>query len=366
MRLIGLDPGLRLTGWGVIDVEGNRLCHVAHGVVRVAVAGPLAERLRALFDGVAAILEAHRPDEAAVEETFVNVNPGSTLKLGQARGVVMLAPARAGLPVFEYAANLVKKSVTGVGHADKRQIAMMVGRLLPGAQAQSDAADALAVAICHAHHRPAAHARSRGGRYDRQAAGHGGLGRRDSAVVDVGGVGYLVVGARRAPCAALAGREVAMLVETIVREDAISLYGFLDPAERDWFRILTTVQGVGAKVALSILSTLAPDEIARAIVAQDRAASSRPAGVGAKLAARLATELKDKAAAFGVVPGVRRPAEPAVAVAGSVNEDAVSALVNLGYRRVEAFGAVARAAQRLGDEAKLDAVIRAGLQELAR
>jgi crossover junction endodeoxyribonuclease RuvC len=156
MRLIGLDPGLRLTGWGVIEVDGNRLRHVAHGVVRVATAGTLAERLRELFEGVAAIVEAQQPIEAAVEETFVNINPGSTLKLGQARGVVVLAPARAGLPVFEYAANLVKKSVTGAGHADKRQIAMMVGRLLPGVEATSDAADALAVAICHAHHRATA------------------------------------------------------------------------------------------------------------------------------------------------------------------------------------------------------------------
>ena len=158
-----------------------------------------------------------------------------------------------------------------------------------------------------------------------------------------------------------------MLVETIVREDAIALYGFLETAERDWFRILTTVQGVGARVALSILSTLSPDEIARAIAAQDRATLSRPAGVGPKLAARLATELKDKAAAFGIASPASSAAEAAApAPAGSLNEDAVSALVNLGYRRVEAFGAVARVSQRLGAEAKLDAVIRAGLQELAR
>jgi len=156
MRLIGLDPGLRLTGWGVIDVEGNRLRHVAHGVVKVAGDRPLAERLAELFEAIAAVVAAQRPLEAAVEETFVNINPGSTLKLGQARGVVMLAPARAGLPVFEYAANLVKKSVTGAGHADKRQIAMMVGVLLPGVEASADAADALAVAICHAHHRATA------------------------------------------------------------------------------------------------------------------------------------------------------------------------------------------------------------------
>ena len=190
----------------------------------------------------------------------------------------------------------------------------------------------------------------------------------DSAVIDVGGVGYLVSASARTLRDLAVGGTATMLVETIVREDAIALYGFLETRERDWFRILTTVQGVGARVALSILSTLSPDEIARAIAAQDRATLSRPAGVGPKLAARLATELKDKAAAFGIVPspvtegGAGAPAS----TPGSINEDAVSALVNLGYKRVEAFGAVARVTQRLGTEARLDAVIRAGLQELAR
>jgi holliday junction DNA helicase RuvA len=189
----------------------------------------------------------------------------------------------------------------------------------------------------------------------------------DSAVIDVNGVGYLVSCSARTLRDLVPGGPATVLVETIVREDAISLYGFLESNERGWFRILTTVQGVGARVALSILSTLAPDEIARAIAAQDRATLSRPPGVGPKLAARLATELKDKAAAFGITPGAPEIAvAPAVAPSGSVNEDAVSALVNLGYRRIEAFGAVARVTQRLGPEAKLDAVIRAGLQELAR
>ena len=187
----------------------------------------------------------------------------------------------------------------------------------------------------------------------------------DSAVVDVGGVGYLVAASARTLRELAVGDEVTVLVETIVREDAIALYGFLDAAERDWFRILTTVQGVGAKVALSILSTLSPHEIARAIAAQDRATLSRPAGVGPKLAARLATELKDKAAAFGPAPAVKLVETKGMAD-GSVNEDAVSALVNLGYKRAEAFGAVVRVTQKLGAEAKLDAVIKAGLQELAR
>lgn len=189
----------------------------------------------------------------------------------------------------------------------------------------------------------------------------------ESAVVDVAGVGYLVAASARTLRDLSVGASVTVLVETVVREDAIALYAFLDAAERDWFRILTTVQGVGAKVALSILSTLSPDEIARAIAAQDRATLSRPPGVGAKLAARLATELKDKAVAFGLAPHAAAPVQPATtAAAGAVGEDAVSALVNLGYKRVEAFGAVARVTQRLGSEAKLDAVIRAGLQELAR
>ncbi len=188
----------------------------------------------------------------------------------------------------------------------------------------------------------------------------------DSAVIDVNGVGYLVTASARTLRDLLVGGPVTLLVETIVREDAIALYGFLATTERDWFRILTTVQGVGAKVALSILSTLSPDEIARAIAAQDKATLSRPAGVGPKLAARLATELKDKAAAFGVAPVSTAAADMPAGTPGSINEDAVSALVNLGYKRVEAFGAVARVTQRLGEGAKLNDVIKAALQELAR
>jgi len=188
------------------------------------------------------------------------------------------------------------------------------------------------------------------------------------AVIDVNGVGYLVSCSSRTLRDLVVGGPATLLVETIVREDAIALYGFLETAERDWFRILTTVQGVGAKVGLSILSTLSPDEIARAIAASDKASLSRPAGVGPKLAARLATELKDKAAAFGVAPVSHKAIDGGAVVppSASVNEDAVSALVNLGYKRVEAFGAVARVTQRLGEGAGLNDVIKAGLQELSR
>src|SRR5215469_1685031 len=153
MRVLGLDPGLRHTGWGVIDVTGTRLSHIANGVAHAATDLPLAMRLVSLFRQITSVLERFQPDAAAVEETFVNRNPASTLKLGVARGVVLLAPAERGLPVTEYSANLIKKAVVGVGHADKTQVALMVRRILAGqAIGAADAADALAVAICHAHH----------------------------------------------------------------------------------------------------------------------------------------------------------------------------------------------------------------------
>ncbi len=153
MRVLGLDPGLRRTGWGVIEADGHRLRHVADGVVRAAEKGGMAHRLAEIHEQLGRVIAEFAPDSAAVEETFVNANGAATLKLGQARGVVLLAPALAGVPVAEYAANLVKKSVVGYGHAGKSQIGAMIGVLLPGATLEtSDAADALAVAICHAHH----------------------------------------------------------------------------------------------------------------------------------------------------------------------------------------------------------------------
>ena len=163
MRVLGLDPGLRHTGWGVIEVDGSRLTHVADGVAHAPVDRPLATRLVALFRQLNRVLDDFRPDEAAVEETFVNKNAASTLRLGVARGVVLLAPAERGVPVAEYSANLIKKSVVGAGHAGKEQVQLMVRRLLPGcAIGEFDAADALAVAICHAHQAATARAWSIG------------------------------------------------------------------------------------------------------------------------------------------------------------------------------------------------------------
>lgn len=154
IRLLGVDPGLRFTGWGVIESDGNRLRHIADGVIATDGDASVPERLKALHDALVEVLALHAPQEVAVEETYVNKNAGSTLKLGYARGVALLAPALAGLRVVEYGAMEVKRSVVGTGAAAKEQVADMVRRLLPGATLRrADAADALAVAICHAHHR---------------------------------------------------------------------------------------------------------------------------------------------------------------------------------------------------------------------
>ena len=156
VRILGLDPGLRRTGWGVVAIEGARLTHIAHGVIAPDAGLPFAERLLVLFEAIAGVIEAHAPHEAAVEETFMNTNAQSALKLGHARACCLLAPARAGLPVAEYAATVVKKAVVGTGAADKSQVGFMIARLLPTAGATTaDAADALAVAIAHAHARRA-------------------------------------------------------------------------------------------------------------------------------------------------------------------------------------------------------------------
>lgn len=192
----------------------------------------------------------------------------------------------------------------------------------------------------------------------------------DAALIDVGGVGYVVHAASRTLSRlGPAGAPISLLIETHVREDAINLYGFWDHAERDWFRLLTTVQGVGAKVALAILGVLSTDDLSLAIASQDKSAVTRAPGVGPKLAQRIVSELKDKAGNIALGAGM---AGPAAAINGSGRslggpvEDAVSALVNLGYRRAEAYGAVAKAVRDLGERASLDALIRAGLKELSQ
>ena len=186
----------------------------------------------------------------------------------------------------------------------------------------------------------------------------------DHAVIDVNGVGYLVFcSARTLRTLGERGAQVSLAVETHVREDHIHLYGFVDAVERDWFRLLTTVQGVGAKVALAILGTLSPEDLANALMAEDKASLTRAPGVGPRVATRILTELRDKAGELTSVRTAQLSAGEA-APTGAV-DDAVSALVNLGYRRADAFGAVARAVKALDGEPAVETLVRAGLSELS-
>ena len=371
VRIIGIDPGLRRTGWGVIETEGNRLVFIGCGSVEPPDDLPLASRLLAIHEGLAAVLGDFRPAEAAVEQTFVNKDGVATLKLGQARGVAMLAPAMFGISVAEYAPNQVKKTVVGAGHADKNQIAVMLKILLPKAEPKSaDAADALAIAITHAHHRRRRSAAAEGGepmigKLKGLIDSYG----EDYVILDVGGVGYQVHCSSRTLQALPSPGEAAVLsIETYVREDQIKLFGFRSDTEREWFRLLQTVQGVGAKVALAVLSTLPPAELANAIALRDKAAVSRTPGVGPKVAERIVTELKDKAPAFANV-------DPAVVhLAGAIDDhraprpvtDAISALVNLGYGQPQAAAAIAAASRSAGEKAETAQLIRLGLKELSK
>ena len=165
IRILGIDPGLRRTGWGLVEIAGNRLSFVASGSVATKDRAALASRLLAIYQGLCGVIEEFQPDEAAVEATFVNKDAAATLKLGQARGIAMLVPAKSGVPVAEYAPNLVKKTIVGAGHCEKEQIRLMLRVLLPKADPPThDAADALAIAVCHAHHRTSARLRLVAGR----------------------------------------------------------------------------------------------------------------------------------------------------------------------------------------------------------
>lgn len=190
----------------------------------------------------------------------------------------------------------------------------------------------------------------------------------DWAMIDVGGVGYIVFcSGRTLSRLPFAGETVSVLIEIHVREDHIHLFGFIDQGERDWYRLLSTVQGVGAKMALSILSTLGPEDLLQAIAAQDKTSLTRASGVGPKIAGRITSELKEKAGgiALGNMAADLKGSASAAAPSGGLSEDAISALVNLGYRRAEAFGAVGKAVHELGKEASVEALIRVGLKELS-
>ena len=281
----------------------------------------------------------------------------------------MLVPAIAGLPVAEYAPNLVKKTIVGAGHSEKVQIRMMVKVLLPKADPQShDAADALAIAVTHAHHRQSADAQDEHAMIGKLKGIVDSYGE-DFVILDVGGVGYLVHCSVAHAAGAAGGRPAGDARDRDARaRGSDSAVRLPSDVEREWFRLLQTVQGVGAKVALSVLGTLRPAELATAIALRDKATVTRTPGVGPKVAERIVTELKDKAPAYANV-------DPAVVrLSGAVDEkrapqpvaDAVSALVNLGYGQPQAAAAIAAATRNAGDGADTATLIRQGLKVLAK
>ena len=359
----------------------------------------LAARLLSLHEQLTDVVARFQPDQAAIEQTFVNKDGAGTLKLGQARGIALLVPAQAGLEIGEYAPNKVKKTVVGVGHAEKQQVEHMVKLQLPGAVIKgADAADALAIAICHAHH-----ARAGGGLCRSFEEGQRMIGKltgrveyraADHVLIDVRGVGYVVYCSERT-LAALPGigEAVSLYTDLLVREDLLQLFGFTSLQEKEWHRLLMSVQGIGAKASMAILGALGADGVSRAISLGDVTAIKAAKGVGPKTAQRVVIELKDKApevmALGGTLgqalevdtagapasdvavveedhaPAVVKPASVASgAVAASVQADALSALSNLGYGPGEAAGAVAQAA---GEDPDADAagLIRAALKLLA-
>ncbi len=375
MRILGIDPGLRVTGFGVIDVSGHQLAYVASGVIKTPTAD-LPTRLGTIYDGVSTLIREHTPDQAAIEKVFVNVNPQSTLLLGQARGAAICGLVSGGLPVAEYTALQLKQAVVGYGRATKEQMQEMVARLLSlSGRPGTDAADALGMAICHAHGgntlntlggiAPALAKRgcacgaggsSGNARRTPTRAHRGALHSRfpfrpalamigriagtlleknpPHILVDCNGVGYEV----DVPMSTFynlphTGEKVVLLTQLIVREDAHLLYGFLTPPERSTFRELLKITGVGARMALAVLSGMSVAELSQAVTLQDAARLTRVPGIGKKTAERLLLELKGKLGAdLGPLAGAASPSDHAT--------DILNALVALGYSEKEALAAI--------------------------
>ena len=302
-----------------------------------------------------------------MEETFVNAGARSALQLGQARGVALMTPAAMGLKVGEYAANLVKKSVVGTGHAEKTQVQLMIKTLAACRRLQGRRRGG------RARHRHLPCASSRHG----SASGQRMIGKLKGLVdgfgddfvhIDVGGVVYeAFCSSKTMASLPQVGHATVVHVEMIVREDMIRLYGFATPDEKAWFNTLMTVQGVGARVALSVLSTLSPSELSSAIALQDKAMVGRANGVGPKLATRLVTELKGKVpTGIGIDAGtLGLQAALGEGRAKSNVADAVSALSNLGYSKDQASAAVARVVSKEGEATETATLIRLGLRELS-
>jgi len=362
MRVIlGIDPGSRLTGFGVVRAAGGRMNYLASGCIRLSPAEPLATRLQKIYEGVSSIIEEHAPTELAIEEVFMSKSAGSALKLGQARGAAIVAVAVRGLSVFEYSPSSIKQAVVGTGRAEKTQVQHMVCTLL-GLPAAPQARCARCGAVpCSYRREPPARAAGtrhtplrRALAHDRESAGMIGRlrgilleKRAPDVLVEANGVGYEL----QAPLGTVMrlpalGQEVLLHTHLSIREDAHQLFGFGSREERELFRSLVRVSGVGPKMALAILSGMDADEFVLCVQRNDASALVRIPGVGKKTAERLIVEMRDRLREWRPdLAAVRGVPAPDVAAAGRnrMLADAESALIALGYKPQEAARAISAA-----------------------
>ncbi len=386
MRILGLDPGLNRTGWGVIDAASGRFVRVDSGMIRVP-EGELSARLGHIVRELSKVIERTKPDLASAERVFVNVNPQSTLRLGQARGAALVAADLAGLPVEEFTPSEIKEAVCATGRADKPMVQRMIGMLLGiEGDIQADEADALACAVCCANSirmRAFEKAGSTTRTYATPRRGRSAAGARSAwtalftkegenimigrlhgkliektppqVLVDVGGVGYEVDVPMSTFCNLPAeGSEITLLTHFIVREDAQLLYGFATAAERQTFRALIRISGVGPRIALAVLSGMSTQDLADAVEQGNATLLTRVPGIGKKTADRLVLELKGKLAGNAFAP--------AGGAASAAQADILSALMALGYSEREAQASV----RALPAEVTVSEGIRLALKALAR
>jgi Holliday junction DNA helicase RuvA len=385
VRVLGVDPGLTRCGVGVVEGDlGRRLTMVEVTVVRSDSRTPTPERLLALDLALTGLVSRHRPDAIAVERVFADVNVLSVMGTAQASAVAMLVAARHGIPVHLHTPTEVKASVTGNGRADKAQVTAMVTRLLrlPTAPTPADAADALALAICHlwrgGRHQPdRTGSRCRAGpprgRCRRVGIGkdqpmiasvrgqvnHVGL---DNVVIEVGGVGVLVHVTPATATSLRSGSTAYLATSLVVREDSLTLFGFADADGRSVFETVQTVTGVGPRLALAMLAVHSPDGVRAAVASGDLNALMKVPGIGRKGAERLVLELRDK---MGMPSGpVGSPA--AAAAAPDWARQVREALVGLGWSAKQAEDTVEAITPEAGERPDVSALLRLALQRLAR
>ena len=366
MRILGIDPGSSVTGFGVVERTGRRVVHLAHGTLRTSRAASLPERLAAIQAGLTRAIAEHRPEVAVVERVFAGRSVRSALVLGHARGVALATAAAAGLTVCEYSASEIKLAVVGTGAAEKHQVQAMVERLLQLAAAPGriGARRALAGACAGRRRRP------RGREARAMIARLEGVLREKAptrAIVSAGGVGYEVL-VSLSTFAALPdeGKTVSLRIHTHVREDALQLFGFHTDLERALFEQLIRVNGVGPRLAQALLSGMSPRDLVAALARGDAAPLCAVPGIGAKTAQRIVLDLRERAAALSAA-GAHAEEGPALPPPPGDErlEGVVSALVNLGTARPRAERA-AREALDAAADAPLEQLVRAALRRLAR